>query len=201
MITAVVGASYLGWYAPPPVASGVVIPPVFVSTTELPALMPGVPYHAALVAEGGDPPYAFTVKAGSGPLPPGITLAPDGVFSGTAPAMATMQPATLPPATVDVFYHAPVTVADIAFPFTVRVNDSIGQSDEESYVFYLWRNPTVFSLVSGALPGCLQFGGDGIGGTSMRAGTFPITVRGTDADGRTVTRDYVLTVNSPRIDP
>ena len=191
MISATVGLSYPGFYslipAPPSTA-----PPVYIATLELPELMPEVPYLATLEAQGGEPPYSFALKAGSGALPPGLTLTPEGVISGTAPMLAMMTPSTLPPALVDANYHWTLAVTDLLYPFTVRVNDSIGQIDEQAYQLELWENPTSYALLAGTLPGCLSFGG----GAPMKVGQYPITVQAMDVDGRVLTRNYTLTVLS-----
>lgn len=49
--------------------------------TSLPDALLGQPYSAAITAQGGTPPYAFTVALGT--LPAGLSLAPDGQLNGT----------------------------------------------------------------------------------------------------------------------
>jgi hypothetical protein len=59
----------------------------------------GVPLARAFTASGGDPPYTFIhVGVDTGPLPPGLTLASNGVYSGTPTTAGT--------------YHFFVTVTD-----------------------------------------------------------------------------------------
>ncbi len=63
----------------------------------------GQPYHGAVLAEGGAPPYRFGVVAGG--LPPGLSLDPAGILSGTPTAAGTFDvtlgvaDGALPPAT------------------------------------------------------------------------------------------------------
>lgn len=52
----------------------------WITPSELPSGMVGVPYRLSLAAEGGTPPYSW--KPVSGTPPPGISLAEDGTLSG-----------------------------------------------------------------------------------------------------------------------
>jgi hypothetical protein len=54
-------------------------------TGSLPNATLGVPYTQTLTAQGGLPPYTYTLTAGT--LPPGITLSKGGVISGTPTAV------------------------------------------------------------------------------------------------------------------
>ena len=58
-----------------------VVAPVVVTTTSLPDGTVGSPYVAGLTANGGTPPYTWSIASGS--LPAGLTLAPNGTISGT----------------------------------------------------------------------------------------------------------------------
>jgi len=189
-ISTAIGLVYPAFYAPPPEAPWTG-PPVVITTEVLPELVATVPYTAQIVAEGGKTPYRFGLV--SGELPPGLTFTSGGHISGTAPQLATIQPPTLPPARVDVVYSASLWVADLIYPFTVRVVDAIGQRDEQDYVLALWENPTSFSLESGNLPGCMSAG---LSGAPMKVGEFPIVVHATDSAGRVITKSYTFVVRS-----
>lgn len=56
-------------------------PPITISPATSPALTAGVAVTQQLTASGGVGPYAFTLPSGN--LPPGLTLTPNGVLSGT----------------------------------------------------------------------------------------------------------------------
>jgi hypothetical protein len=58
-----------------------VVPPVSIVTTSLPDAPIGTAYGAQVVANGGLPPYGFTLVGGT--LPAGLSLNPDGTVSGT----------------------------------------------------------------------------------------------------------------------
>ncbi len=58
-----------------------------VTTTSLPSGTNGVAYNQTLAAYGGQKPYSWTTSSGA--LPPGLTLATNGVISGTPTASGT----------------------------------------------------------------------------------------------------------------
>ncbi len=60
-----------------------------VTRTTLMAGTVGTPYSATLTAAGGTPPYTWSI--GSGSLPPGLSLTPGGVISGTPSAQGTFS--------------------------------------------------------------------------------------------------------------
>jgi hypothetical protein len=63
-------------------------PPLNITTSSLPNGNPGSPYSQTLQAEGGCPPYSWSLASGS--LPTGLTLnTSTGVISGTASAAGT----------------------------------------------------------------------------------------------------------------
>jgi cytochrome c peroxidase len=64
-----------------------VVSPVRVDSTSLLRAYEGVSYRDTLAPGGGMPPYTWTVSA----LPPGLSLAPDGVISGTLTAPSTVS--------------------------------------------------------------------------------------------------------------
>lgn len=57
-----------------------VVNPLTITTTSLPAAAPGSTYSQQLTATGGIPPYTWSL---TGTLPPGLTLSPAGLISGT----------------------------------------------------------------------------------------------------------------------
>ncbi len=63
-----------------------VVAPVIVTTGDLTDAAVGTPYSQQLTATGGVPPYTWSIVGGA--LPPGLTLSPSGLISGspTAPA-------------------------------------------------------------------------------------------------------------------
>lgn len=79
-------------------------PDLSVATTFIPSGMSGVPYTRILFAGGGAPPYTGWALA-RGTLPPGLTLSPAGILSGT-----------------------PLTHQGSPFAFSVTVQDPTGET-------------------------------------------------------------------------
>ena len=68
---------------PPPTPA----PLTITTSSPLPDGLKGVLYTTTLIATGGTPPLTWLMRpSGSAPLPPGLTLSPAGVLSGTPPA-------------------------------------------------------------------------------------------------------------------
>ena len=64
-------------------------PPLQVPTTNLPGGTVGVGYNAQLLATGGQPPYSWALATGSLPVPAGLSLASNGIISGTPTTSGT----------------------------------------------------------------------------------------------------------------
>src|SRR5579863_293955 len=102
--------------------------PLSVATTSLPNGSIGIPYSQALLPGGGVSPFTWTMT-GSGSLPPGLSLSPGGVISGTPVAGGT--------------YH-----------FTVQVTDAGGRTATASLTISMAVAPlaiTTSSLPNGQL--------------------------------------------------
>ncbi|NVN97957.1 MAG: DUF11 domain-containing protein, partial [Geobacteraceae bacterium] len=60
-------------------------------------------------------------------------------------------------------------------------------------------DPNAYSITGGSLPGGLNLNGDtgALSGTPTATGTFPVTVRTTDASSGDISRDYTIYIDSP----
>jgi hypothetical protein len=65
--------------------------PLIITTTSLPGTKYGALYSQILAATGGIAPLKWSLAAGSGPLPTGLTLSTAGVLSGTPTAVGTFS--------------------------------------------------------------------------------------------------------------
>jgi hypothetical protein len=80
------GTLFDGW---PTMLSNIVSVPLVVETTSLPNGTNGTSYSQTLTASGGQTPYSWTSISGA--LPPGLSLATNGVISGTPTSNGTFD--------------------------------------------------------------------------------------------------------------
>ncbi len=103
--------------------------PLQVTTLTLPKGTVSGSYNAQLGAGGGQPPYRWTLPLGSAPLPPGLSLATNGIISGTCNTTG-------------------------AFPFIVYLNDASSAFVYQPLQITVNPQPT---LSSPAKPSATQF--------------------------------------------
>ncbi len=174
------------------------LPPLSITTTPLPGATLGVAYRQQVTAQGGREPYTFRIL---GTLPPGITMSPTALLSGTPTTAGT-------------------------YTFTVQVTDVSGGSSLKTFTIVVgnlrYTGPTTLSLfaaeefrlalaaeggtaplrwtvISGTLPAGLTLSEAGVlAGTATAAGTATVTLRVTDASARTVEVPLAITVGAAR---
>jgi uncharacterized protein (TIGR03437 family) len=172
---------------------------LLLSSAALPSAVINNAYSTQISASGGQPPYTFTVLAGS--PAPGLSLSTAGVLSGTPTASGSYQ-------------------------FTVRVQDSIGATTQGlitvtvntssltlnstalpsgqvnvAYSGTLTASggtaPYSYTVVGGALPQGLTLGANGlVSGTPTVAGTFQVTFRVQDAQGNVAQSSISISINA-----
>jgi hypothetical protein len=175
-------------------------PAITVNPASLPNGTVGAAYNQTLTAQGGIPPYIFTVS--NGLLPAGMTLTGAGALSGTPSASGnfnftvkatdangcqgsrayaltinagcasiTINPATVPTVFLNIPYSQTLTASGGTAPYT-------------------------FSLLNGVLQGGLTLSAAGVlsGTVPVDAGSVSITVKATDANGCTGQKGYTVTV-------
>lgn len=183
------------------IIQGVTATQLTITTSSLPNGAVGTFYSRSLGVSGGTPPYNWTLAAGT--LPPGLTLSPNGVISGTPAATG-------------------------AYNITVRVTDGAGGSATRALAVavgsgviitttslppaapgvaythqllatggappYVWsHNPGTF--VARPLPPGLSLSATGVlSGTPTQTGEFPFTVEARDAGGIVASQTLTLTV-------
>ena len=93
-------------------------PPLAITTKSLPPITSG-PVSVQIQAIGGIPPYTFAVQGGQ--VPPGLTLAPSGLLTGTPKATGT-------------------------FSFTVQATDSVGTKAIQPYSLTISQLSAAFNF-------------------------------------------------------
>ena len=167
----------------------------------------GVAYNATLQASGGTPNYIWAVANGN--LPDGLSLATNGVLSGTPKTAGTSSfiLAVADSGTPAQWKTAPMslTIAASIAPLTISTGSLPSTTSSASYSVNLQANggtpQYTWSLASGQLPLGLSLSGDGVlSGAAKLPGTYPFTVAVTDAGNpaQHQSRAFSLTVsNSP----
>ena len=175
-----------------------VFAPLALSNTPLALAVVGVPYSATLHATGGRGPLAFRISAGA--LPAGLRLE-DGTVLGTPTAPGT---ASFTVEVQDVNDRA----AAALFQLTVRTGLTLTSTTlPDAYTGTVYgralsasggQPPYSWTLTQGSPPAGLRLLGSGLlEGTATATGTASFTVRVTDADGATDTRQVSLTTYAP----
>jgi hypothetical protein len=191
------------------VPSVTIIPGPVVSPPTLPDGVSGVAYAAQVSASHGGDPIDATFSVGTGALPPGIELAPNGLLSGTptlggyfdfeidatdtngllgrrtyavhiALPGVDIAPATLPPAAADV-------------PYSQQLSAEFGSVP---------LGDTTFAVQSGSLPAGMSLRPDGLlSGAPSVVGDASFTVEASIRGVGAVRRDYTLAVRQFEITP
>jgi hypothetical protein len=166
-----------------------------ITSTSLPEAGYGVPYSARVTAAGGVGPYSWSVTAGSPPN--GVTLAPNGVFTGapqsTAPATLTVQVTdkydVTASATFTIIIEPPPVINVSSLPNgTVGSGYSLRLSAKGGVPPYSWSVGP-----SGGLPGGLLVNSSGLlSGRPGTSGSWMLDLQVTDAVG--VTGSAVLPI-------
>ncbi len=176
-------------------------------TVTNPAVNSGVaaaPFSQTFTQSGGV--GATTFSLASGTLPTGLTLASNGVLSGTPTKTGTF------PITVKATDSNGCTGTGPTYTLTITcqiitvtnpgVNTGVaGAPFSQTFTQSGGIGTTTFSLASGTLPAGLTLASNGtLSGAPTQTGSFPITVKATDSNGCTGTgATYTLTITCQTI--
>jgi hypothetical protein len=174
-----------------------IAPPLAITTASaLPSGTANVPYAATLAASGGSLPLTWSLVSGS--LPPGVSLSPSGIVSGTpsdaASSTFTVQvkdsAAASAAASFSVVIAPPLIIATTTLPAgEVNVPYSTTLMASGGTPPYTW------SLAASALPSPLTLGPAGsIQGTPPTASVTSLTVRCSDSHSVTATQALQLVI-------
>ncbi|WP_316746765.1 putative Ig domain-containing protein [Pedobacter gandavensis] len=160
------------------------------------------PYSKQITAAtGGTPAFTYTLAPGLGNLPAGLSLSTTGLISGTPTANATTD------------YNFSVIATDskgciATTAFNLKLTSALtlpAATLPNGTVTVLYPNQLLpvatggtgpYTYVATNTPPGLTFNNatPGISGTPTKAGTYPILVTVTDANGNTITQNYTIVV-------
>ena len=174
-------------------------PPLILSTTFLPAGDQGAAYWYALQAEGGVPPYFWSLVSGKkNKLPPGLTLSADGTLTGIPTKAKTT---TLGVQVTDAAGTSLARTLSIQIVKGVKFKAKLGKGKVGTpYSATLKATggiaPLTFSLIGGALPPGLTLdpATGQISGTPAAAGTFNFQARVASNGGSSDQKDMRIKV-------
>jgi hypothetical protein len=176
---------------------------ITLTPASLPAGTVGAAYsQTALQASGGNAPHSFSVSAGA--LPSGLMLTTAGVLSGTPTQAGSFN---LTVRATDVFgctgmqsYTLVTTCPVMTLSPAALTAGTVGTA--YSQVFSQTGGNTAVSFaLQGTLPTGLSFnaGTATLSGTPTQAGSFPLTLQATDANGCQATQAYTLVTTCPAL--
>lgn len=173
------------------------------SPDTLPSATVGVAYSQTLAASGGTQPYSWIQTQGS--LPPGLSLSPAGVISGTpttvgsyiflvwvTDASSTVATKTMTltvgltgSTSLTITTQSPLPVAPLNQAYTATMAGSGGTP------------PYIWTFSGGTIPPGLTMTTNGVfSGTATTAGNYSFSILLTDATGASVQGVFSLTVGS-----
>lgn len=168
--------------------------PLDITTPSVPRGIVDTPYTTGFAATGGRPGYTFSI--GGGTIPPGLSLTPQGILSGTPTTRGTYR---LIVRVTDALGAAANRTYDIVIapqPLTVTGSPSeatVGSPVSVPFGATGGVPPYRFG-VSGSIPSGTTFANGLLSGTAVAAGVFEFSVAATDSDGTVATRTFTLTV-------
>jgi hypothetical protein len=173
--------------------------------TPLPSGTVGTLYSQTLSASGGVPPYTWSLVTGM--LPYGLSLAANGLFSGTPTAPGTftftLQVTDSASSTATQAFSvtiAPVTVSSLAITTTSLPLASVNLPYSQTLTATGGVPPYTWSLSSGSLPAGLSLSASGaITGTPTLVGASVFTVSVTDSASNSAAAVLTITVESTPI--
>ena len=177
--------------------------PTIATASPLPAGKVNTAYTLTLGASGGTPPYTNWATS-NGALPPGLTLSPAGVLSGTPTTAGTysftVQVTDTAGATGSAQFQ--LTITSLLPPAITTASPLPAGKANTAYSLSVGASGgtppyTGWTTSSGTLPPGLTFSSAGVfGGTPTTAGAYSFTIQVTDSAGATASAPFQLTISS-----
>ena len=164
----------------------------------------GVPFSQTFTQTGAIGTATFSIATGT--LPAGLTLATNGTLSGTPTVTGSFPITVMVTDSQGCTGVGPTYSLQIVCPTITVTNPAVNSGVaaapfSQTFTQSGGVGATTFSLASGTLPTGLTLASNGVlSGTPTQTGTFPITVKATDANGCTGTGPtYTLTITCQTI--
>ncbi len=172
--------------------------PILISTATLPGAAVGVPYRFGVNISGGRAPYRLRIV---GPFPPGLALGQDGFVTGTPTAAGSF---TFSLEVVDVSGASllktfTIVVGNLRYTGPATVSMFALEEARVALVAEGGTAPYRWVLTNGTLPGGITLSTEGVlAGTPITAGSAAVTLRLTDAGGRSADVPLAISVGVSR---
>jgi hypothetical protein len=179
----------------------VVTPPLSIGSRSLPGATVGSAFSVQLLANGGVPPYTWSVR--SGLLPSGITLSNTGLLAGT-PTIAgvyrvnvKVTDSSADPLTAYVTYQLVVAAVPLSITTRTMPGGTVGSPYTMTLAATGGTTPYFWTTAAGTLPGGLQLSPAGVlSGTPVSPGRFHFGIKATDSSPQplSATTSYTLVI-------
>ena len=167
----------------------------------------GQPYSGVFLANGGVPPYTWSLLSGS--LPPGLRLGSDGSISGSATVEGTFSFVVQAKDSKGQTGFAAFTITAAksggGTPLEVTLEPATATSGTQGVAYNALFGatggtaPYTFAIPVGRLPSGLNLNPNGlISGTPTATGAFTFAVVATDDQGVTGTKNFTIVISSPQ---
>ncbi|MGM0577020.1 MAG: Ig domain-containing protein [Myxococcota bacterium] len=174
--------------------------PLEIVTTELTPEIEGVPFFKQLFAEGGLPPYEWSIVQGE--LPEGVSLSADGVMEGSSLAVASWPFKVKVTDSTGQEETAPLTLEILEHGLHITTNSPLplataGDPYEVAFEAVGGEQPYIWGLSGGELPPGMTMSSDGVlSGNPNGDGSFDLTVKVFDSSNPALwaSRDFTLPV-------
>lgn len=160
---------------------------------------PGQLYTTTFTTSGNSGTTTYTLDSGS--LPPGLTLSSSGTLSGTPtePGTYVFNLKATDASFASALFSQAITIGSgqLGFASSTLPSLTINTQYFSTFTGINGTAPYTFTLVGGSLPPGINLATNGnLTGSASSTGSYPVTIRITDATGATATLATTLTVNS-----
>ncbi|WP_168170772.1 putative Ig domain-containing protein [Rhodanobacter sp. C01] len=161
-------------------------------------------YSQTIGTSGGTAPYTYST---SSTLPTGMTLSSGGVLSGTPTnygafsITVTAQDSSTGtgPFSKSITYSLTITPSSPVITTSSLASGTVGTAYSQTIAVQGGTAPYSYAISAGSLPPGLLLGSGSVSGTPTAGGSYSFTVQVTDANGKTGSQAYTVTIAAATI--